>query len=89
MKLGEQKAPDEDCITGEIYESSFEIFRRYITAMYNGCLNREVFPTRWKRTKLIPITKPGKDYCEYVTTFRPISLINTGGKVIEKILRNN
>jgi len=86
--LGNKKAPGEDGITGEIYKSAFEIFPRYITAMYNGCLNRGVFPTRWKRTKLIPITKPGKDNCEDVTKFRPISLINTGGKVLEKLLIN-
>jgi len=74
--LGNKKAPGDDGITGEIYKSAFKIFPRYITAMYNGCLNRGVFPTRWKRTKLIPITKPGKDKCEDATTFRPISLIN-------------
>jgi hypothetical protein len=86
-RLGNKKTPGEDGITGEIYKSAFEIFPRYITAMCNGYLNRGVFP-RWKRTKLIPITKPGKDNCEDVTNFRPISLINTGGKVLEKLLIN-
>jgi len=84
--LGNKKAPGEDGITGEIFKSAFEIFPSYITAIYNGCLNRGVFPTRWKRSKLFPITKPGKDNCEDVTKFRPISLINTGGKVLEKVL---
>ena len=69
--LGNKKAPGEDGITGEIYKSAFEIFPSYLTAIYNGCLNRGVFPTRWKRTKLIPITKPGKDNCEDVIKFRP------------------
>jgi len=52
---GNKKAPGEDGITSEIYKSTFEIFPSYITAMYNGCLRRGVFPTRWKRAKLIPI----------------------------------
>jgi hypothetical protein len=77
--LGNKKAPGDDGITGEIYKSAFEIFTRYITAMYNGCLNRGVFPT-----KLIPITKTDKDSCEDLTKFRPINLINTGGKVKTK-----
>jgi hypothetical protein len=38
---------------------------------------------RWKRTKLFQITKPGKDNSDDVTKFRPISFINTGGKVLQ------
>jgi hypothetical protein len=87
--MGNKKAPGEDGITGEIYKSTFQIFLRYITALYNRCLTRGVFPTRWKRTKLIPITKPGKENAEAVTKYRPISLVNTGGKVLEKVLINS
>jgi len=82
--MGNKNAPGEDGITGEIYESSFEIFPNYITAMY-VCLRRGVFPERWKRAKLIPITKPGKENSEVFSKFHPISLLNTGGKVLEKV----
>jgi len=58
--MGNKKAPGEDGITGEINKNTFEIFPSYLTALYNGCLRRGVFPTRWKRAKLIPITKSGK-----------------------------
>ena len=54
--------------------------------MYNGCLRKGVFPKRWKRTKLIPIVKPGKEDSEEVTKFRPISLLNIEGEIMEKIL---
>jgi len=86
--LGNKKAPGEDGFKGEIYKSACKIFSRYITAMYNGCLNRGVFPMRWKGTKLITITKPDKDNSEDVTKFRPINLMNTGGKVLEKLFIN-
>jgi hypothetical protein len=43
------KAPGKDGITGEVYKSTFEIFSSYITALYNGCLRKGVFPVRWKR----------------------------------------
>jgi hypothetical protein len=43
---------------------------------------------KWKRTKLFQINKPGKDKSDDVTKFRPICLINTGGKVLEKLLIN-
>ena len=60
----------------------------YITALYNGCLSQGIFPSRWKRAKVIPVTKPGKDNSEEVSKFRPISLLNVGGKVLEKVLIN-
>ena len=65
--LGNKKAPGEDGITGGIYKNALEIFPKYITAMYNGCLNTGVFPIRWKRAMLFQITKPGKDNSEDVT----------------------
>jgi hypothetical protein len=56
--------------------------------LYNGCLRRSVFPSRRKRAKLIPITKPGKENSKDVSKFRPISLLNIGGKVPEKVSIN-
>ena len=84
--MGNKNAPG-DGITGEIYKSSFEIFPNYIRAMYE-CLRRWVFPERCKREKLIPIAKRGKENSEDVSKFRPISLLNTGEKVLEKVLIN-
>jgi hypothetical protein len=65
-----KKAPGADGITGEIYKGTFIIFPNYITALYNGCLRQGIFPTRWKRAKVIPIAKPGKDNSEEVSKFR-------------------
>ena len=86
--MGDKKAPGEDGITAEIYKSTFEILPNYITALYNRCLRRGIFPTRWKRARVIPIIKPGKDTSDEVSKFRPISLLNVGGKVLEKVLIN-
>jgi len=77
--LGNKKVSVENFITGGIYKNAFETFPRYLTAMYNGCLNRGVVPRRWKRKKLFTVTEPGKGNSEEVTKFRPISLINTRG----------
>jgi hypothetical protein len=86
--MGNIKAPGEDGITSEIYKIAFEIFPNYITAIDNGCLKRGIFPLRWKRARLIPITKPEKENSEDVSKHRPISLLNIGGKVLEKALIN-
>ena len=37
---------------------------------------------------ILPIIKPGKEGSEEVFKFRPINLLNTGGKVLEKLMIN-
>jgi hypothetical protein len=84
--MNNKKAPGEDGKTGEIFKQTFDTFPKYITAKYNGCLRKGVFPKRWKRAKLVPLVKPGKEDSEEVTKFRIISLINIEEKIMEKIL---
>jgi hypothetical protein len=59
-----------------------------MTTLYNGCLRRGCFSSRWKRARIIPITKPGKENCNDASKYRPISLLNLAGKVLEKMLIN-
>jgi hypothetical protein len=49
-------------------------------------LRKGVFPKRWKRAKLTPIVKSGKEDSEEEMKFRPTSLLNIEGKIMEKIL---
>jgi hypothetical protein len=86
--MDNKKAPGTDGITVEEYKSVFEIFPEYVTAMYNSCLNRGIFPKRWKTAKMIPIVKPGKEVSDEPSKFHPINLLNVGGKVLEKLLIN-
>ena len=37
---------------------------------------------------MIPVIKPGKEIGEEVSKYRPISLLNVGGKILEKVLIN-
>ena len=43
------------------------------------------FPNAWKIPKIHPIPKPGKNKSN-LDSYRPISLLNTLGKVFEKII---
>ena len=43
-----------------------------------------IFPTDWKRSKLIPTYKSGKKHC--IENYRPVSVIPTISKVIEKLV---
>ena len=46
------------------------------------------FPKRWKKAVIIPIIKPGQEGSVEVSKYHPISLLDTGGKVLEKIMIN-
>ena len=56
--------------------------------MYNGCLKNGVFPEIWKKAKILPITKPDTQNSQDITKYRLISLLNIGGKILEKALIN-
>jgi len=86
--MGKKRMPGEDGITSEIFMSLVKILPKYTTAIYNGCLRSGTFPTRWKKAKILPVTKPGKESSDEVSKFRPISLLDIGGKVLEKVLIN-
>jgi ribonuclease HI len=85
-KFNPRKAPGEDALTSEILLQVFKRIPNFFTEIYNECLRRGHFPTCWKRSIIIPIMKPGKEGVNEVHKYRPISLINTGGKLLEKLL---
>jgi len=64
------------------------MFPRIINAIYNQCLKRGCFPKRWKIAKVIPVTKPAKENSLDSSKYRPISLLNMGGKILDKLLIN-
>ena len=86
LGMGKNKAPGEDGIPSEVFKSVVEILPRYMTAIYNGCLRKGTFPQMWKKALVIPITKPGKTENEEASKFSPMSLLDTGGKVLKKLL---
>ena len=63
-------------------------FHSLSQALYNACLRRSCFPKIWKRVKIIPIAKPGKENTTEVSKFPPNSLLCVGAKVLEKLLIN-
>jgi hypothetical protein len=83
-----KKAPGIDGNSSGIFLRTFNKFPRLITEIYNQCLKRECFPRRWKTAKIIPIIKPGKENSTDPSKYRPISLLNIGGKVLQELLIN-
>jgi hypothetical protein len=86
--MSNKKALGEDGIPNEVWKGVMKILPKYITAIYNKCLKEGVFTRRWKTAKIIPIVKAGKEGSDEVNKFRPINLLASGGKVMEKLLIN-
>jgi hypothetical protein len=79
-----KKATAEDGITSKFLLWTFERFPVTVKSLYNDCLREGCFLKRW-RARIIPLIKPGKENCYDASKYRPIRLLNTGGKVLEKL----
>lgn len=55
--------------------------------IYNASLSAGYFPDDLKKTKMIFISKEGKD-TKSINNYRPTSLLEVTGKLLEKILNN-
>lgn len=58
---------------------------KFLTVLFNNCLNNCYFPAVWKSAKIIPIKK--KNNSDRPEDFRPISLLSNVGKIFELILK--
>lgn len=80
-----RSAPGTDGIG---YKAVKLLNKRYplvLPTLYSACLRLGVFPSAWKPGLVIWLPKPGKDPCEE-GSYRPITLLSTLGKVLERCL---
>ena len=87
-KLPSQKAPGPDQLTNACLKHCDRKVLLQLCNILNTCTRLEYFPQKWKHATIIMIPKPGKDVKRPVN-HRPISLLNTLGKVYEKLILNH
>jgi len=87
-KLPSGKAPGPDLIPNEIIKLTFKKFPQTFVGCYNACLEEAVFPSRWKRAKLVLLHKGQGKPKDAPSSYRPISLLDGAGKVLERLLLN-
>lgn len=81
-----KKAPGKDKVPNIILRNLSKTSYNFLSNIFNGCLKLGYFPNRWKVAIVTCIPKPGKDRT-LVESYRPISLLNTVGKLFEKIIK--
>uniref|UniRef100_A0A2S2P0Y0 RNA-directed DNA polymerase from mobile element jockey n=1 Tax=Schizaphis graminum TaxID=13262 RepID=A0A2S2P0Y0_SCHGA len=84
-KLPTRKAPGHDLISNFIVKNLPNKAVLFLTLIFNSLLRLSYFPSIWKHSNIILISKPDKPP-QLPTSYRPISLLPTFSKMFEKIL---
>jgi hypothetical protein len=85
-KFNPKTATGEDGLKSETIQHVFRSFPSVLTEVYNKCLEEGCFPKQWKKSSIVPIIKPRKESNRDASKYRPISLLNVAGKVLDKLM---
>ncbi|XP_046629039.1 uncharacterized protein LOC124309424 [Neodiprion virginianus] len=84
MRRGE--APGPDGVPAEVLRPMAILRPEILLDLYNTCLTTGTFSDRWKVARLVLIPK-GKGDPSTPSAYRPLSLLDTTGKLFEQLLR--
>lgn len=87
-KLPSGKAPGPDCVPNEVIRLAVSRSPDTFLTAFNACLVKRVFPIRWKRAKLVLLHKGSGKPPDQPSSYRPISLLDGAGKLLERMLLN-
>ena len=79
------KAPGHDGLHLLLLQKGVGHLLPALTFLYNSCLLHNYFPSSWKRGSLVILRKPGATVPP-PKCYRPIILLPTLGKVLERLL---
>jgi hypothetical protein len=83
--LMDGKAPGPNGIPNRVLRHLPQRAIPSLTKVFNAVLRRQYFPSAWKHARVVSIQKPGMDPT-LPSSYKPISLLDTVGKLFEKIL---
>lgn len=79
------KAPGPDSIQNVLLKQLPQSAVHWLCELFNRCISMGHWPQNFKVAKVIPILKPGKS-AKDASSYRPISLLNATGKILERII---
>lgn len=86
-QIKNKTAPGLDGVTNEALKIIVDARPEILLQLYNRCLTEGLFPNKWKRVRLVLIKKrdrpPNKP-----SSYRPLCLLDSIGKLFEKIIDN-
>lgn len=84
-ELKPSKSPGLDDVSNRLLKNLPMKGIQKLVDIFNACLKLGYFPNEFKKAKVIPIAKPGKNV-KLPSSYRPISLLSNIGKILEKLL---
>ena len=84
--LNPKKATGADCIPARALVSVHDIVAPAYTRLYNTCIQKASFPMEAKKSEVSPVYK--KDSALERKNHRPVSMLNSLSKILEKIMDN-
>jgi Reverse transcriptase (RNA-dependent DNA polymerase)/Endonuclease-reverse transcriptase len=85
--LRNRKAPGQDTITNSQLKNLPKQALHTLEQILNQCLNNQYFPKPWRHAIVLPILKPNKPPSR-PESYRPISLLSSLSKILEKVILN-
>jgi len=82
-----QSAPGDDKICYEFLQNLPKCSVKALLKLYNRIWLNGEFPQNWRHAIVTPVLKYGKDPTK-VSSYRPISLTSTIGKILERLVTN-
>jgi len=79
-------APGEDNLPMLIWKKTWGHLKSVIVSIFTACVELGHHPRQWRSAKLIVLRKPGKPDYSVPGAYRPISLLNTLGKLLEAVI---
>lgn len=86
-RIGNSKAPGLDNIPNVALKAAIRARPDLFVDTYNTCLKEGTFPSQWKVQRLVLLPK-GQKPPEEPSSYRPICLLDTAGKVLERLICN-
>ena len=81
-----EKAAGEDEITFTVWRRLWPKVKEWLLALYRASIRLQYLPQSWRTAKIVALRKPGKPDYTVPKAYRPISLLPTISKILEKIV---
>jgi ribonuclease HI len=79
-------APGEDGLPTLVWSHLWPYVSSTVTRIFTASIDLGHYPQQWKAAKIVVLRKPGKSDYTSPSAFRPISLLNTLGKLLEALI---